>query len=126
MQTQLKNTCMKNRLQPVCLRFSTDEFERLCYLRVTCHFNYKEPIHMKSDLRVSFESAQVQCILDLLRSLKFSIKTAQLPGQVSRVKYWIWNLAHLQSIKNRYNTCQNFQSTEIEHIHLIRETLLFD
>ena len=42
-----KNTGMKNRFQQVYLHFSTDEFEPLCYLTVTCNFNYKEPIHMK-------------------------------------------------------------------------------
>ena len=53
MQTQLKNTGMKNRFQPVCLHFSTNEFEPLCYSMITCNFNYKEPIHMKSDLTIS-------------------------------------------------------------------------
>ena len=49
----LKNTDMKNRFQPVCLHFSADESELLCYLRITCNFNYKEPINRKSDLTIS-------------------------------------------------------------------------
>ena len=48
-QTQLKNTDMKNRFQPVSIHFATDfsinESEPLYYLWVTCNFNYKEPIH---------------------------------------------------------------------------------
>ena len=50
-----ENTGMKHRFHEtqVCLHFSTDEFEPLCYLMVTCNFNYKEPIHMRSDLTIS-------------------------------------------------------------------------
>ena len=73
-QTQLKNTGMKNRFQPVCLHFSTDfstgQSEPLSYLTVTCNFSYKELIYSLI-YNNKFESAKSchRYISDLLTSL---------------------------------------------------------
>ena len=55
--------------QPVCLHFSPEEIsEPLPYLTVTCNFNYKEPIHIKSDLTISLNQLKSchLCISDKL------------------------------------------------------------
>ena len=43
------------------------------------------------------------------------IKTAELPGQVLRVKYWIENLAHLQSIEKR---CKKQQTLSVRDLNI--------